>query len=41
MQVCLGQFIAALEPSPQRCLQELRVLLPCLAAAAYETFITR
>jgi hypothetical protein len=41
VQVCLSRLVASLAPSPQRCIQELRQLLPRLAADAYNTFITR
>jgi hypothetical protein len=41
MQVSLRQLVDALAPSPQRCIAELQQLLPCLAADAYNLFITR
>lgn len=41
MQVNLGQLVDVLAPSPERCIEELRQLLPRLAADAYSTFITR
>lgn len=39
--MCLSRLVDALVPSPQHCIQELRQLLPRLAADAYNTFITR
>jgi len=41
LQVCLTQLVCVLEPSPQHCLEELQQLLPCLAATAYNGFISR